>query len=404
LRVTLSKSELLAQINEGLPDLDWKQGARDYVAAFCAQYTPEQIEDFIFTKPLAAVTPEDPAGALLENASYLFNFASAIRLLNLPRGARVLDVACGGGWFSHWLRKIGYDARGVDISEDFVKLARKRLVLDPHLAVDESELEAIYRVHDLELGPLPADFEGSCDAVVLESCLHHFYDPITALDNIRRALAPGGVVLILEGENRRGPIREEYLKVMLETATLERPYPREQLVAILQAAGLGHVEFLGSTPGFFAESAPVGAHMTQYLADSTQGANVCICAVDADSLRRVVPSYTGPRAGRGAAPPPAAPEERFAAGADDSVVPADAPAAPPGLVAAARDEGVAAPEEDRVTAVEEDVAAAPQDARLEEVDSAPEPSQLRRTRPRLRSPVHPRAALLAAWRAFWGPL
>ena len=286
-----SPAELLTKINADLPNLDWKQGARDYVAAFCARFTSVQIEDFIFTKPLAALTPEDPEGSLTEVSSYLFNFASTIRLLGLKRGARVLDVACGGGWFSHWLRRLGYDARGIDISEDFIKLARKRLLLDPHMQITEGEAENILRVHDLEVESLPTDFHGCFDAVILESCLHHFFDPIAALSHIRESLAPGGVVLILEGENRKGPIREEYVQVMLDTATLERPYPREQLIEILEVAGMPHVEFLGSTPGFFAASAPLSAHMTQLLADSTEGSNVCICAVDPDSLRRVVPSY-----------------------------------------------------------------------------------------------------------------
>ena len=286
-----SRAELLAKINADLPQLDWKKGARDYVAAFCARFTPEQIEDFIFTKPLAALTPEDPEGSLTEVSSYLFNFASTIRLLHLKRGARVLDVACGGGWFSHWLRRLGYEARGIDISEDFIKLARKRLLLDPHLQITAEEAEAAFLVHDLEVSSLPRDFHGRFDAVVLESCLHHFFDPIAALTHIRESLAPGGVVLILEGENRQGPIREEYMQVMLETATLERPYPRAQLLEILEAAGIGHVEFLGSVPGFFAASAPLAAHMTQLLADSTAGSNVCICALDAESLRRLIPSY-----------------------------------------------------------------------------------------------------------------
>ena len=313
-----SRADLLAKINADLPNLDWKQGARDYVAAFCARFTSTQIEDFIFTKPLAALTPEDPEGSLTEVSSYLFNFASTIRLLALKRGSRVLDVACGGGWFSHWLRRLGYDARGIDISEDFVTLARKRLLLDPHLAVTEAETKTIFQVHDLEVESLPNEFHGAFDAVVLESCLHHFFDPIAALSHIRESLAPGGVVLILEGENRKGPIRDEYVQVMLETATLERPYPREHLIEVLEAAGIPHVEFLGSVPGFFAASAPLSAHMTQLLADSTEGSNVCVCALDAESLRRVAPSYPGKEA---RTPPAATTATSDAAPSEGTVAP-----------------------------------------------------------------------------------
>jgi SAM-dependent methyltransferase len=333
----------------------------DYVAAYCARYTPEQIEEFVFTKPLAAVTPEDPQGALIENSSYLINFASAIRLLNLPRGARVLDVACGGGWFSHWLRKIGYDARGLDISEDFVRLARKRLQTDPLLRLDPDELENIYSVHDLETTPLPPEIQGTCDAVVLESCLHHFFDPITALEHARAALKPSGVVLILEGENRQGPLRAEYLRVMEETATLERPYSREQLLEILAQVGLRHVEFLGLAPGFVAQSSPIAGHMTEFLADIMWGSNVCVCALEPEALIRIVPSYSPGTAG----------------GPDQGQ--AEPAANGPAEDGAAQDpESPGAPDPPMVS-----------------------PDAVERPR-RFRSPVHPRAALLAGWRAFWG--
>lgn len=348
------RADLLTRINAELPDLDWKQGARDYVAAFCAQYTPEQIEEFIFTKPLAAVTPEDPEGALAEISSYLFNFASTIRLLNLKRGARVLDVACGGGWFSHWMRKIGYDARGIDISEDFVRIARKRVSLDPHLDLQGVDPQTIYQVHDLELEPLPQDLR-EFDAVVLESCLHHFYDPISALTHIREALAPGAVVLILEGENRQGPIKPEYLQVMLDTSTLERPYPREQLLEILSEAGLPHVEFLGSVSGYFAQSAWLSAHMTEHLADSTWGSNVCVCAPDAASLQRVVPTY--------------------------------APVTASGPTQAVDDETTESQTEDLA---------------LPGPSSEAETDSIHSAKARGGFPIHPRAALRAGWRALIG--
>jgi SAM-dependent methyltransferase len=286
-----TKEELLAEINAGLPDLDWRQGAQDYVAGFFEKYSQAQVEAFVFTKPLAPVTPEDPAGSLTEAALYLANFANTIQLLQLPRGARVLDVACGGGWFAHWLRKLGYDARGMDISADFIDLARRRLLEDPQLVIAPNEAEAAFAVHDFETQRLPEDARGTFDAIVLESCLHHFHDPVAAMTHIAEGLAAGGVVLILEGENRQGPIRDDYMQVMLETATLERPYPRPLLRELLKHAGLPEVQFLGAIHGFIADSEPRARHVTQELANLSRDGNVCVCARDAAALRRVVPSY-----------------------------------------------------------------------------------------------------------------
>lgn len=296
----LSEATLLQEINAGLPELDWKAGARRYVQGFFDRYTREQIEAFIHTKPLAAVTPEDPAGSLGEDVSYLFNFASMLKLLALPRGSRVVDVACGGGWVSHWLMKLGYETTGFDISAEFVALARARAARDPDLHKTPAELDGAFFVHDIEADRLPASLTGRCDAVVLESCLHHFVDPVTVLRHLRETLSPTGVVLVIEGENRQGPVRDEYLKVMLETSTLERPYTRPQLEAALDLAGLTHRTFLGAVEGYApeAETAWVAATFHGVAA----GRNTCVCATSQAALRRVVPSYGDRRSEPVAAP------------------------------------------------------------------------------------------------------
>ena len=288
------KEAVLADVNAELPDVDWAEGARRYLDAFFERYSREQIEAFVATKPLAAITPEDPAGSLAEVVSYLNHFGNTIHLLQLPRGAKVLDVACGPGWMSHWLTRLGYATVGVDISAEFVALARKRLAEDPHLGVPASDLEGMFETVDLEREPLPARLEGAFDAAILESCLHHFVDPIAALENIRRGLKPDGVVLIIESDNRQGPIKAEYMRVMLETHTLERPYSRAQLLEILAHAGFPAVEFLGQINGFFPQSAQGSYDLSAALARITDEANLCLCATSEAALTRIVPSRATP--------------------------------------------------------------------------------------------------------------
>ncbi|PIB93621.1 bifunctional 2-polyprenyl-6-hydroxyphenol methylase/3-demethylubiquinol 3-O-methyltransferase UbiG [Caulobacter sp. FWC2] len=295
-----TRDALLAEVNAELPDFDWAEGARRYLDGFFAQYSREQIEAFVATKPLAAITPEDPAGSLAEVVSYLNHFANTIHLLALPRGARVLDVACGPGWVSHWLTRLGYATTGVDISTQFVDLARQRLADDPYLALSAEQLEAMFATVDLEREALPPQLEGTFDAAILESCLHHFVDPIAALENIRRGLKPDGVVLIIESDNRQGPIRDDYMRVMLETQTLERPYSRGQLLEILAHAGFPAVEFFGAVNGFFAQSGQTGYDLSAALARITADANICLCATNEAALARIVPS----RAVAPAEPPP----------------------------------------------------------------------------------------------------
>jgi len=55
-----------------------------------------------------------------------YNFSNVVMLLQLsPTRSRVLDVACGGGWVSHFLMRLGYATFGFDIAPDFVELARE---------------------------------------------------------------------------------------------------------------------------------------------------------------------------------------------------------------------------------------------------------------------------------------
>ena len=287
---------------------------------FFDRHTREQIETFIHTKPLAAITPEDPVGSLAEDVSYLFNFASALKLLALPRGSRILDVACGGGWVSHWLMKLGYEPTGFDISAEFVELARTRAARDPDLHTSAADLEAAFFVHDIEADPLPAGLSGRFDAVVLESCLHHFVDPVTVLRHLRQTVSPTGVMLIIEGENRQGPLRDEYLAVMRETSTLERPYARKQLERALDLAGLPHRVFLGAVEGYAPQTAEAWVAAT--FREVAAGRNTCVCAVSETALGRITPFPQGQPQPADAGPPrPATPAEAAVAS------PAEAPSA-----------------------------------------------------------------------------
>jgi SAM-dependent methyltransferase len=288
---------LLAAIDRDVaPGVDWKSGARRYLAKYFAEWGVEVVERYAFTKPMSPLDPSDTAGNVLNEATwYLDNFVNLIRLLRLPAGSHVLDVACGGGWLSHYLSRFNYDTWGFDISPEFVSLARRRIANDnlvpPHR---RARLGHRFIEHDIEAAPLPPDFgpEGGFDAVVLESCLHHFLDPTEALANLAAVLAPHGVVVVIEGENRQGPIKDEYRTVMEETHTLERPYERDHLVQAARLAGLPAIEFVGMASGWVRERDPRAQVWTQVPADVTRGLNMCVCAKDTATLARFFPYLT----------------------------------------------------------------------------------------------------------------
>lgn len=291
-------AELLREINRDVPPgVDWKAGAHGYVARYREEWGDAELERYVLSKPMVALDPADATGAaLVEGVSYLENFTNLVRLLRLPGGASFLDVACGGGWLAHYLSRLNYAVWGFDLSADFASLARRRIASDPLVPPARADgLAERFVAHDIEALPLPDGFgpPAGFDAVVLESCLHHFLDPVTALRHLERVLARDGLVVLVEGENRRGPIREEYLAVMRDTHTLERPYPRELLREALRLAGLPAVEFCGATPGWVGARDPRAPAWTQVLADATEGMNLAVCARSPGALARVFP-YLAP--------------------------------------------------------------------------------------------------------------
>ena len=70
-----------------------------------------------------------------EHASQYFERTSQVDLAALykeflkyiPAGGRIMDLGCGSGRDVKWFREHGYDAYGLDASEDLVKIARNQL-------------------------------------------------------------------------------------------------------------------------------------------------------------------------------------------------------------------------------------------------------------------------------------
>ncbi len=287
----LTASELLAEINaEVPPGVDWRTGALRYVEAEFRKHGAENMTRYLLAKPLAPVPPGGPGGgpALAEDVDYLLNFVNLVALLNLPGRARVLDVACGSGWVSHFLARMNYDAHGFDICPDMVELTKRRFREDPLLGGVAAGEDRFF-VLDAEREELPAALRGAFDAVVMESCVHHFLDPVSALSNIAAGLKEDGVAVVIEGENRQGPIRPEYLAVMREFDTLERPYTRAQMERLLPLAGLPAFRFLGRANGWFSTDDPRVPVLPEMVRDDAGARNLAVCARTPAALARVLP-------------------------------------------------------------------------------------------------------------------
>jgi len=121
--------------------------------------------------------------------------ARLIALLELPVGARVLDVPCGQGRHAHLLAEAGYNVDGLDYSTHLLERARAR------------GTGRTLRYTRGDMRRLPARWTGRFDAVLnLYTSFGFFTDPrddARVMAEFARVLAPGGL-LVWEGGSRDG--------------------------------------------------------------------------------------------------------------------------------------------------------------------------------------------------------
>ncbi|MCX5203301.1 class I SAM-dependent methyltransferase [Streptomyces sp. NBC_00237] len=104
-------------------------------------------------------------------------------------GATVLDVGCGDGRAAATAAPLlpGHRIVGVDWSQDALRRATARFARTP------GDLRAVRG--ELTDGGLPFG-DASADAVLFSEVIEHLVDPDSALDEIRRVLAPGGHLML----------------------------------------------------------------------------------------------------------------------------------------------------------------------------------------------------------------
>ena len=165
-------------------------------------------------------------------------------LLGLGEGERVLDVACGPGNFSReFARAVGPDGLVVGIDASRTMLER---------GAEENRNAGISNLILVRGDATALPFlDASFDAVCCFAALHLFADPFDALDEMRRALAPGGRIAIMTSVRRQLTIRP--LKPVIERTSGMRLFESEQLITALEERGFtglhqrlaGMVQFVG---------------------------------------------------------------------------------------------------------------------------------------------------------------
>ncbi len=125
------------------------------------------------------------------------------RLLGAPPHVkRALDVACGTGYGAIGLAVAGLadEVHAGDLSTEMVRRTRENAA--------RAEVEVLLAQNDAERLPYATD---SFDLVIARGALHHVPDPLAALTEMRRVLAPGGAAIVIaeptpSGERQVGAV------------------------------------------------------------------------------------------------------------------------------------------------------------------------------------------------------
>ncbi|MGK4903891.1 bifunctional 2-polyprenyl-6-hydroxyphenol methylase/3-demethylubiquinol 3-O-methyltransferase UbiG [Streptomyces albus] len=140
---------------------------------------PEIRSDFIADYDSLAHTWWDPRGPLAP-----LGWIARARAGFVPtaphEGARLLDVACGGGLFGPHLAGKGYRVVGVDLSA---------------LSLREALRHGFDAVARADIARLPFA-DASFDVVTAGQCLEHVPDPFAVVAEACRVLRPGGTLVL----------------------------------------------------------------------------------------------------------------------------------------------------------------------------------------------------------------
>jgi 2-polyprenyl-6-hydroxyphenyl methylase/3-demethylubiquinone-9 3-methyltransferase len=119
------------------------------------------------------------------------------------RGARVLDVGCGGGILSEALAQAGADVVGIDLAPRVLEVARLHLhesgqsVNYREISVEALAAEIAAAAHPAPAGLAhPGASPGAFDAVTCMEMLEHVPDPGSVIGACAALLKPGGRLFV----------------------------------------------------------------------------------------------------------------------------------------------------------------------------------------------------------------
>jgi 2-polyprenyl-3-methyl-5-hydroxy-6-metoxy-1,4-benzoquinol methylase len=192
---------------------DRKQAEIDYPST-----VGEEGREWIRSKPFG----HNPR----ESARLLIDFGYILQVLDLHAGSSLVELGCGSGWMTRFAARHGVEAEGYDISPEMIEIARAE--------AEREGLQVTFEAGDYETLDLGHRF----DACLIYDALHHSSQPELVLACARRALKPGGRLLLVEPNWKH---RFQGREASDAYGTTELGYSSRRLKRLLREAGFTDV-------------------------------------------------------------------------------------------------------------------------------------------------------------------
>jgi len=165
------------------------------VAAFDDAEHARRADLYFARGELATQGLTKPWGTLEQTDENLDKLRAALELLRPFRMARVLDFGCGLGWISRVLARLQMRVHACDVAPTALRLA------EAYTRGAEPDLVERIRWHLLDGPRIPLPDDG-VDRILCYDALHHVPDPRAVIIEMARVLAPGGVAVFVEPNER----------------------------------------------------------------------------------------------------------------------------------------------------------------------------------------------------------
>ena len=156
-----------------------------------------------------------------------------LRLVTAKSGEKIIDIACGQGFFSRELARVGAITTGADISPELIAIGRER-------SKDLKNLKINYLVAPADKIPMP---NGEFDKAIIVLALQDIENLSGVINEAGRVLKTGGVCII-SVPNKYSLCRAPY---KIAHKILGRKYPtdepsKKEMLRLLQSNGFEVIE------------------------------------------------------------------------------------------------------------------------------------------------------------------